>query len=423
MTNRKKLFRAGASAALLALLMPLQAWAQVVLLHTNDIHCGVDKNLTLARVAAYKKQQKAENPQTLLLDAGDAIQGEPLGKLTDGRAMVRILNAAGYDFAIPGNHEFDYGMDNFLSLAQKLKCGYTSCNFVRRDTGKPVLAPYRIFPFKERKVALIGVTTPGTLVSSTPRFFQDGKGRFIYGFCEDKEGVKLYRQVQDTVEEAREQGADTVILVSHLGSDGSIPVWSSRALLAHVTGVDGLIDGHSHEQYEVYYPDRKGKMIPVAQTGTKLQTLGRMVIEDDGTIRGELIRNLPAPDPKVETLVRKELAKVGLLFLILTSPGRTAPIMAVTMWSPASKFCAPQTICSGTGLPSGSRFLSPTSTEHTYMWSLSGCGVLVSTLAVTTWSKDSPTVSIASTSVPVRIYSSERVLGSSGISIMVLSQS
>ena len=310
MSNRKKILRAGASAALLALLLPFQAWAQVVLLHTNDIHCGVDRNLTLARVAAYKKQQQALEPQTLLLDAGDAIQGEPLGKLTDGRAMVRILNGAGYDFAIPGNHEFDYGMDNFLSLAKKLKCGYTSCNFVRLDTGKPVLTPYRIFPFKERKVALIGVTTPGTLVSSTPRFFQDGKGHFIYGFCEDKAGVKLYRQVQDTVEEAREQGADTVILVTHLGSDGSIPVWSSRALLAHVTGVDGLIDGHSHEQYEVFYPDRKGKMIPVAQTGTKLQSLGRMVIEDDGTIRGELIRDLPAPDPQVEKLVRKEMAKV-----------------------------------------------------------------------------------------------------------------
>lgn len=122
--------------------------------------------------------------------------------------------------------------------------------------------------------------------------------------------MKLYRQVQDTVEEAREQGADTVILVAHLGSDGSIPVWSSRALLAHVTGVDGLIDGHSHEQYEVFYPDRNGKMIPVAQTGTKLQSLGRMVIEDDGTIRGELVRELMEPDPQVEKLVRKEMAKV-----------------------------------------------------------------------------------------------------------------
>lgn len=310
MRNGKKILQMAASASLFAFLLPLQAWAHVVLLHTNDIHCGVDKNLTLARVAAYKKQQKAENPQTLLLDAGDAIQGEPVGKLTDGRAMVRILNAAGYDFAIPGNHEFDYGMDNFLSLAKKMKCGYTSCNFVRRDTGKNVLRPYRIFPFKERKVALIGVTTPGTLVSSTPRFFQDGKGHFLYGFCEDKEGIKLYEKVQETVDAVRKQGADTVILVAHLGSDGSIPVWSSSALLAHLTGVDGIIDGHSHEQYERQLPDRNGKLVPVAQTGTKLQTLGKMVIEDDGTIRGELLQDLPEPDPKVEKLVRKELAKV-----------------------------------------------------------------------------------------------------------------
>lgn len=215
-----------------------------------------------------------------------------------------------YDFAIPGNHEFDYGMDNFLSLAKKMKCGYTSCNFVRRDTGKNVLRPYRIFPFKERKVALIGVTTPGTLVSSTPRFFQDGKGHFLYGFCEDKEGTKLYEKVQETVDAVRKQGADTVILVAHLGSDGSIPVWSSSALLAHLTGVDGIIDGHSHEQYERQLPDRNGKLVPVAQTGTKLQTLGKMVIEDDGTIRGELLQDLPEPDPKVEKLVRKELAKV-----------------------------------------------------------------------------------------------------------------
>ena len=131
----------------------------------------------------------------------------------------------------------------------------------------------------------------------------------------------------------------------------------------------------------------------------------------------------PRPSSRAEQFMPMDTTPRSLLFLILTSPGSTAPIMAVTMWSPASKFCAPQTICSGAGLPPASRFLSPTSTEHTYMWSLSGCGVLVSTLAVTTWSKDSPTVSIASTSVPVRIYSSERVLGSSGISIMVLSQS
>lgn len=62
MLNRKKFLRAGASAALFALLLPLQAWAQVVILHTNDIHCGVDRNLTLARVAACKETESPESP-------------------------------------------------------------------------------------------------------------------------------------------------------------------------------------------------------------------------------------------------------------------------------------------------------------------------------------------------------------------------
>lgn len=304
------LLRAALCTALLTAAMPLSAWARVVLLHTNDIHCGVDKNLTLARVAAYKKAMVQENLQTLLVDAGDAIQGEPLGKLTSGKAMIKILNAVGYDFAIPGNHEFDYGMKTFLSLVPELHGGYYSCNFVNRDTGKPVLPPYKLFDFKERKVALIGVTTPGTLVSSTPKFFQDDKGHFIYGFCEDKDGVKLYEKVQETVNAARKAGAGTVILVAHLGCDGSIPVWSSPALVKHLHGVDGVIDGHSHEQYVKQLPDADGKRIPVAQTGTKLQSVGKMVIEDDGSVRSELIKELPPPDPKTAKLVQQELKKM-----------------------------------------------------------------------------------------------------------------
>lgn len=160
MLNRKKFLRAGASAALFALLLPLQAWAQVVILHTNDIHCGVDRNLTLARVAAYKKKQKALNPQTLLLDAGDAIQGEPLGKLTDGRAMVRILNGAGYDFAIPGNHEFDYGMDNFLSLAKNWTAGTPAATSSGWIPGNPSWPPTGSFPSKNGRWRLSGSPPP-----------------------------------------------------------------------------------------------------------------------------------------------------------------------------------------------------------------------------------------------------------------------
>lgn len=295
---------------LLTLALPLSAWARIVLLHTNDIHCGVNKNLPLARIAAERKELAKTEEGVLLADAGDAIQGEPLGKLTQGKAMVKLLNAAGYDFAIPGNHEFDYGMDTFLKLSKQLKCGYTSANFVDLKTGKTVLPAYRLFRFPKRTIALVGVTTPGTLVSSTPKYFQDKKGHFIYGFSEDKDGTKLYEQIQKAVDEARAKGAGTVILVGHLGSDGSIPVWSSEALIRHLTGVDGVIDGHSHEQYVRQVPDKTGRTIPLAQTGTKLQKLGKMIIEDDGTVHSSLVTELPAPDPNVEKLVKQELDKV-----------------------------------------------------------------------------------------------------------------
>ena len=113
----------------------------------------------------------------------------------------------------------------------------------------------------------------------------------------------------------------------------------------------------------------------------------------------------------------------SLLFLILMSPGSSAPIMAVTMWSPSLKFWAPHTICSGSGLPSASTLASPTSTFVTHMWSESGCGSLESTLAVTIWSNASPTVSMDSTSVPVRMNSVASSAGSSGSSTMLDSQS
>ena len=95
----------------------------------------------------------------------------------------------------------------------------------------------------------------------------------------------------------------------------------------------------------------------------------------------------------------------SLLFLILRSPGSTAPIIATTILSPSSKFWAPQTICSGVGLPCSSRFLSPTETLQSHMWSESGCGCLETTWPTTTWSRSAPRRSIVSTSVPVRISS------------------
>ena len=189
-----------------------------------------------------------------------------------------------------------------------MKCGYYSANLIDVKTRKLVLPPYKVLTLGNKKVAFIGVTTPQTLTSSTPKYFQDKNGKFIYSFLEDESGLKLYKALQETVDRVRKEGADYVILVGHLGTNGALPKWSSGAIAAHTYNIDAVIDGHSHEQYE---PPHKvtnsiGKEVLVTQTGTKLQALGQLVIQEDGRLSSTLIKTLPAADPKVTALVARE---------------------------------------------------------------------------------------------------------------------
>ena len=296
---------------LVTLLIPvavLAAGKEIIILHTNDIHCGITDNLGIDKVSQYKKDMKKQGHPVALVDAGDAIQGAPIGKLSAGESIVKIMNAVGYDFAIPGNHEFDYGMARFLELAPKQKCGYYSCNFVDVKTRKPILKPYKIIILGGKKIGFVGVTTPETLVTSTPKYFQDKNGKFIYSFCEDQTGEKVYKAVQRAVNNVRRDGAEYVFLVGHLGTDGSIPYWSSGAIAANTYNIDAIIDGHSHEQYIPPHKviNKAGKEVLVSQTGTKLQSLGKMTIREDGSITSELVKGLKEADKKITKLVAKE---------------------------------------------------------------------------------------------------------------------
>lgn len=126
--------------------IPNSAWAiqkDIVILYTNDVHCGIEDNLGYTKLAQYKEDLQQNTPYIALVDAGDAIQGSPIGKLSTGEAIINIMNEIGYDFAIPGNHEFDYGMDRFLILNDKLSCGYYSSNLVNTITGKNLLPAYK----------------------------------------------------------------------------------------------------------------------------------------------------------------------------------------------------------------------------------------------------------------------------------------
>ena len=295
---------------LVATILPLQALAankDIVILYTNDIHCAIDDNESLAGLSQYKQDVLKTTPYVALVDAGDAIQGSPIGKLSSGEVFTNLMNAIGYDFAIPGNHEYDYGMERFLELSKKLNCGYYSCNFLGAN-GKNVLPAYKIMTFGETKVAFIGVTTPSSLSSSTPIFFQDGKGNYIYSFCEDLNGAKLYKQIQKTVDKVRKD-VEYVILVAHLGVNGAQDRWSSVAVAQNISGVDVIIDGHSHEvNPATIVQDKLGKDVLITQTGTKLQNIGQLTISADGKFTTKLVSGLQNKDAVLEKLIAQEKA-------------------------------------------------------------------------------------------------------------------
>ena len=300
------------AAAFMAALTCQTAFAldhDVVILHTNDTHCGIEENMGYAGLVWYENQMKEETPYVTLVDAGDAIQGAPVGTLSEGEYLVQIMNKAGYDFAVPGNHEFDYGMEKLLGLSARLDCGYSACNFVNLPSKTQVFAPYRIMEYDDIQVAFVGVATPESITKSTPAYFQDQFGRYRFSFCEDETGEALYSQVQSAVDQARGEGADYVIMVGHLGDNGITEKWSSRSVIANTTGIDAAIDGHSHEVCVENVPNENGEMVVLTQTGTKFANIGKLTITTDGQIQASHVSAVtdaegnPAQDAEMESFI------------------------------------------------------------------------------------------------------------------------
>ena len=260
----------------------------IVILFTSDVHAGLDQGWGYTGVAAVRDSY-AKNNHVVLVDNGDAIQGETIGTLTNGKALVELMNVVGYDVAVPGNHEFDYGMDNFLSLANDVaNHPYISANFTYKD--EPVFAPYTIKEFEGVKVAFVGVTTPKTITSSTPTYFQDENGNYVYGFCQDETGEKFYAAIQSAVDAARAEGAQYVIICGHLGTEESCEPYTSIDVIYNVSGIDAVLDGHAHETMPSNVVKGKdGKDVVRVACGTKLENIGVLTIAADGTLSSELL--------------------------------------------------------------------------------------------------------------------------------------
>ena len=261
-------------ALLLSVVMTLtllvsSAWAdepkpldgKTVILHTNDVHGSIE---LYAKVAAMKDDYEAQGAQVILADAGDYSQGTVYVSVNKGKDAVTMMNAAGYDVATIGNHEFDYGYaqlkSNLDSAVFKVVCAN-----VLQD-GSPVFDAYTMINKGGVQVAFVGLETPEAQTKANPALIQ---GLTFLA------GDEMYAAVQTQVDAARTAGADIVIVLTHLGVDSSSEPNTSYDLYKKVNGIDFIIDGHSHT---VMTKGPEGE--PIQSTGTALNNIGVITIDN-----------------------------------------------------------------------------------------------------------------------------------------------
>ena len=266
----------------------------IVILYTNDVHTYVDGPISYDVIAAVKEELLTKYGYVYLVDAGDHIQGTAYGSMDNGETIIKMMNAAGYDVATLGNHEFDYGMFGCMKAIDMAQYPYVSCNFHHEEEGvcgDNVLDSYKLFSAGEETIALIGITTPETITKTTPAYFQDEMGNFIYGIAGGEDGSELYSSVQKAIDDAKATGATKVIALGHLGDDLASVPWTSEDTIANVTGLHAFIDGHSHSTVEgKEVADKNGNKVVLTQTGQYFDRIGMMIIDaESGDITTDFI--------------------------------------------------------------------------------------------------------------------------------------
>lgn len=229
----------GAALLLQTLLLPglataAEARTTITIVHVNDVHSRVeatDSTIGYAKLAAYVKKLRADNPNTLLLDAGDTLHGQTIANLERGDSIVRMLNAVGFDAMATGNHDYNYGYERLVELSGKADFPMLAANVYKED-GSRLFKPYVIETIGGAKVGIFGLATPETLYKTHPN---------------NVKGLTF----ADPVEEAKkvvaelESRTDAIIALAHLGVDEA-SVDTSIELAEETQGIDLIVDGHSH---------------------------------------------------------------------------------------------------------------------------------------------------------------------------------
>ena len=255
----------------------------IVIVFENDVHCAVDG---YAKLVALREQQRDMTPYVTTVSSGDFVQGDVVGSLSKGENIVAIMNEVGYDVVTLGNHEFDFGIPQLLKLKDSLDASVVSTNFCDFRTGRFVFLPYHIIRYGEVDIAFLGFTTTTTSTLVASRTFLDEDGQIAYGFSRPT----FYEKAQNQIDQARKDGADYVVVLSHLGDSDRGEHPSSVSLIGRTTGIDAVLDGHDH----CVLPDSlvknlKGEPVLLASTGLKFQNIGLLTLSTEGKFTSRLV--------------------------------------------------------------------------------------------------------------------------------------
>lgn len=284
--------------------------SDIIILYENDVHCAVEGYI---KFSGLKNKLLEENKYVAAVSSGDFIQGGNLGTVSKGEYIVKIMNLIGYDAFTLGNHEFDFKLTRLLELYKLMNIKPVCANFKKSESEELVFNPYRIVQYGKTKIAFLGVATPETVFAVSDSQFKDNDGNFIYNFSPNN----LFETVQKYINAAKEEGADYVVALTHLGTEDVNLSFSAQALVQNTWGIDVVLDGHSHSTIEsMFIKNKEGKETPISSTGTKFKNIGKLTIGKNGSIKTELIstESIDVKDEKVIELIKeieKEYAMLG----------------------------------------------------------------------------------------------------------------
>lgn len=279
---------------------------KLVILHTNDMHGYMqasDTCLGIGAVAQLKKDYQQQGYDVLLMDAGDYLQGSSFANFTQGESVVEVMNAAGYDVAALGNHEFDYGSDVLEKRISEMNFPAVAANITVDATGEPFIQQNAVFTLSDgTKVGVFGLDTPSTATTSAP------KNTAGLTFAQ---GEELYAAAQAQIDELKGQDCSIIVCVGHLGEEASNEGNNAANVVANTSGLTVMIDGHDHLVENQTVKDKEGNDVLIAETGYYLKNIGVLTYEN-GQFTDSLVEvgTYTGSDPELEKMVAEETAEI-----------------------------------------------------------------------------------------------------------------